>query len=133
MTSPANNGLRAPLWWSYFAFVLWFYSVALFDAATADKGLFPFVYLFVGVWGLVGLCGFILRIPIGSRLLWVACFLLFLAQVSFLLFLPLLARGATAVMPLLAGGALFIAPQLYALYRYAFQSPSIWASHAFRA
>jgi hypothetical protein len=114
------------LWWVYFALVTLFISEVLFDAATTDKGLFPFVYIIVVSWALVGLAGFIRGRAIATRIVWVAC-LSALGLVVLLVTLAMsLAAGIPGLLVSFFGVGVFLAPQLYALHTYAFRSPALW-------
>ncbi len=141
MRSEEPPAAPSRLWWAYLAILLLFGALGLI-ALVVQLGAGRFqadqVALAVGatvlnLLGLLGLWGHIRSRPFGDPLFWRLVLVMIAAQLAFSAF----QFGSALALPggspersvawLGLGSAAFGLPLLFALWRYAFRSPGLWA------
>lgn len=113
------------LWWVYFALITINCAVAVLQVHTLPDGLQ------LGFWalGLVGLWGYLQRVPILDRRVWMAYLALFVLWLVFNVAVLFGRHPDAGLMPSLAaslGLAVVCGPQAWALWCYVFRSPRVW-------
>jgi len=117
------------LWWVYFALIALDCAVAVFQV----HALLDAVQLVFWALGLVGLWGYLQRVPILGRRAWMAYLGLFVLWLGFNIAVLFGRHPDAGLMPSLAaslGLAVMNGPLVWALWCYGFRSPRVWRQDA---
>lgn len=112
-------------WWSYFAVL----AITTVSSWFGIRSVSEVLLAVVDGYALVGLWGYLRQVSIGWRKFWVVYFALFTAYAVYGIGqFAWLAWQSHAAMyyAMTVGAVLLIAPQYWALWRYAFRSTAIW-------